>query len=129
MSATVQLSANAPRLFPAIFNQDGSLNSPTNPAVAGSIVVLYATGQGVTNPLQMTGRAAVAPYSSPIAPVRVTVGGQNVELLFAGLAPGTAGVMQVNVRLPAGTGANAAVPISLSVGNADSQHGVTVAVR
>ncbi len=127
--ARVRIAASAPRLYPGIFNQDGSLNSPGNPAPAGSIVVLYATGQGVTNPPSGTGRAAVAPSPSPVAPVLVTIGGQNAEILFAGLAPATAGVMQVNVKLPAAIGRDAAVSVYLSVGEATSQQGVTLAIQ
>jgi uncharacterized protein (TIGR03437 family) len=125
----IQIAAAAPRLLTGIVNQDGSLNSPDDPAAAGSIVVLFATGQGVTNPPAGTGRAAAAPYPSPVAPVRATVGGLNADILFVGLAPATAGVMQVNLRLPAAIGANAALAVSLSLGGATSQPGVTVAVR
>ena len=37
---------SAPGIFAGIANQDGSLNSPANPAPRGSIVTLYATGGG-----------------------------------------------------------------------------------
>jgi uncharacterized protein (TIGR03437 family) len=125
----VQISASAPRLYPGIFNEDGSLNSSGNPASAGSIVVLYATGQGITNPPSRTGGVAVAPYPSPAAPVRVTVDGEDAEILFAGLAPATAGILQLNVRIPAGTGGNPTATVYLSVGDATSQQGVTLAVE
>jgi uncharacterized protein (TIGR03437 family) len=36
--------ATHPGLFPRVWNADGSLNSPENPAARGSVVVLYATG-------------------------------------------------------------------------------------
>jgi uncharacterized protein (TIGR03437 family) len=126
---SIQLAATAPRLYPGVFNQDFSLNSTDNPAAAGSIVILFATGQGITSPPTVTGKAAVAPYSSPAGPVRVTIGGVECELLFSGLAPGTAGVIQVNVRLPSGIAGSAAAEVSLAVGNSTSQKGVTVAVR
>jgi uncharacterized protein (TIGR03437 family) len=126
---TVRIAASVPRLYPGIFNQDGSLNSAGNPAPTGSIVVFYATGQGATSPPSGTGRAAAAPYASPVAPVRVTIGGQDAEILFAGLAPATAGVMQINARIPEAIVGTAAVALYLSVGNATSQQGVTLAVR
>jgi uncharacterized protein (TIGR03437 family) len=124
----ITIANSAPRLYPGVFNQDGSLNSPDRPAVAGSIVILFATGQGITNPRSVTGQVAAAPYPGPAGPVRVVIGGQDAGMLFAGLAPGTAGVMQVNVSVPAGISANAA-DVRLMVGGAPSQTGVTLAVR
>jgi len=125
----IQIAARAPRLYPFIFNQDGSTNSAGNPAAAGSIVVLFATGLGVTSPPSVTGKAAVAPYPGPASPVRVLIDGQDGTILFAGLAPGTAGVMQVNVGLPAGIAANPAADVILTLGTARTQAGVALAVR
>lgn len=129
VSQTVQIAPTAPRLYPGAFNQDGTLNSTGNPADAGSIIVLFATGQGVTNPATPTGKMAIAPYAPPVGAVRVSIGGQDAEIVFSGLAPGTAGVMQVNARLPVGISGNAAVPVLLTVGDGASQNGVAVAVR
>ena len=42
---------------PAVaFNEDGSVNTPANPAKAGSTVVLWATGAGQTTPSGINGR-------------------------------------------------------------------------
>jgi len=60
--------------------------------------------------------------------VRVSIGGQDAEILFAGSAPQTVGVLQVNVRLPAGVAGNTA-GVLLMVGDAMSQKGVVVAVQ
>ena len=58
------LAASAPGIFAmnaagsgagAILNQDYTLNSPSNPAVAGSVIMVYATGGGQTNPPGVTG--------------------------------------------------------------------------
>jgi uncharacterized protein (TIGR03437 family) len=124
----VQITASAPRLYPGVFNADGSLNSADNPAPAETIVTLFATGDGLTNPPSITGKAAAEPYPQPVAPVRVSIGGQNAEVLFAGSAPETVGVLQINVRLPEGVTGNAA-GVLLTIGDATSQNGVAVAVR
>jgi uncharacterized protein (TIGR03437 family) len=124
----IPIAASAPRLYPGIFNQDGSLNSPDHPAAAGSIVILFATGQGVTRPQSVTGKVAEIPYPGPAGPVRALIGGQDAEIAFAGLAPDTAGVIQVNVIVPAGIAANTA-EVSLIVKGIPSQKGVTLAVR
>jgi uncharacterized protein (TIGR03437 family) len=58
------------------------------------------------------------------------VGFQNAPVKYAGGAPGmVAGLMQVNVQIPAGVQTGNAVPVVLSVGNVSSQVGVTIAVR
>jgi uncharacterized protein (TIGR03437 family) len=124
----IQIAAAAPKLYPRVFNQDGSVNSADNPASSGSIVILFATGQGVTRPPSITGRATVEPYPQPVVSVRVSVAGKDAEILFAGLAPGTVGVLQVNVRLPAAIDEKTA-GVLLTVGAATSQNGVQVSVR
>jgi uncharacterized protein (TIGR03437 family) len=125
---TFSIVASAPRMYPGIFNADGSLNSAANPASAGSIVILFATGYGITNPQSISGKSAAAPYPQPVGPVRVSIGGQDAEILFAGSAPETVGVIQVNVKLPAAiTGTTTGV--LLTVGDSASQNGVMVTVQ
>lgn len=115
----VPLTATVPGLFAGAWNQDGSRNSTANPAARGSIVVLYATGQGVTIPASGTGREAREPFAEPAAAVEVSVSGRPAQVLFRGQAPGTAGVMQLNVRLPDGV-SEGEVPVVLRVGGRES---------
>ena len=57
--------------------------------------------------------------------VNAWVGGVSADVLYGGVAPGlVTGVLQVNVRVPAGV--SGSVPLLISVGNAQSQSGVTV---
>lgn len=136
---TLSVSATSPALFSlagsgkgpgAILNQDGSLNSTANPAQKGSVVVLFATGEGKTNPPGVDGLLANSPtLPSPVAPITVQIGGANATLLYAGAAPGeTAGVLQVNVQIPANT-PSGPVPVVLQAGTALSPSTVTVAVQ
>jgi uncharacterized protein (TIGR03437 family) len=125
---SIQIAASAPRLYTSIFNQDGSVNSADNPASSASIVTLFATGHGITSPPSTTGKAAAVPYPQPVGPVRVSIGGQDAEILFAGSAPETAGVLQVNLRLPAGIGGTT-TGVLLTVGDATSQNDVLVTVQ
>jgi uncharacterized protein (TIGR03437 family) len=110
-------------------NQNGSLNSLIEPARQASIVTLYATGEGLTNPASSDGRPAAAPYPAPVLPVTLTIGGYPARILFAGEAPGYAGLLQINARLPGGFAPTGNVPVVLSVGAASSQPGVTIAVE
>ncbi|HEY0420349.1 MAG TPA: hypothetical protein VGC80_12600, partial [Acetobacteraceae bacterium] len=132
------VAGSAPGLFSAdtsgqgqgaILNEDGSYNSASTPAAAGSMVVLYATGEGQTSPGGIDGQMAAVTLPAPRLPVTVAVGGRNADILYAGAAPTeVAGLMQVNIRLPLGLGAGN-LPIAISVGGTASQPGLTVAVR
>jgi uncharacterized protein (TIGR03437 family) len=116
-----------PGLFPRIWNADGSINSTETPASSGGIVVFYATGQGITNPASRTGAIPTGTLPEPAAPVTLTIGGVEAELLFRGQAPGTVGVMQINARVPEGL--NGTVPVVLTIGGRRSQSGVMLAIR
>ncbi len=95
----------------AAINQDGSLNSASNPAARGSVVSLYATGQG----------------SSP-SDITLTIAGYNAPLLYAGPAPGFAGLMQINAQIPCGFLPPGIQSVALSIGGVASQPGVTLAI-
>jgi uncharacterized protein (TIGR03437 family) len=113
----------------AVINQTGSINSASNPAKVGSIISIFATGGGQTSPAEIDGSFAAAPLPQPVLPVTATIGGQPATVQYAGGAPGlVAGVMQINVQIPSGTGPGNAVPVVVQVGAVASQSGVTIAV-
>ncbi len=133
----VAAAATAPGVFTAdgsgrgqaaAVNQDGTRNGTAAPAAAGTVLSLYATGEGQTSPAGVDGEAAAPPLPQPLAPVTATIGGLPAEVRYAGGSPGQiSGVMQVNVVAPGGfTGAKSVV---LTVGGLASQGGVTVVVR
>ena len=110
-------------------NPDGSINSAQNPAPRGSIVVLYATGEGQTSPTGVTGQPAAAPYPLPVLPVSLTIGGIEADVLFAAEAPGFVGLLQINVQIPSGFVPTGDLPVVLSVGTNPSPPTVTIAVN
>ncbi|MBI1791179.1 MAG: hypothetical protein HYR60_26925 [Acidobacteria bacterium] len=115
----------------AILNENGSVNSPANPAKKGSIVVIYATGEGQTDPPGVDGRVAEVVLPKPLAPVWVLFASNLlVHPIYAGAAPTQfAGVMQINARVPDSAPSGSAVPVMVFAGNARSQPGVTLAVE
>jgi len=138
-SITLPVVAALPGLFTsngsgkgegAILNQDSSVNGASNPAAQGSVIVLYGTGGGQTNPASIDG--GFNPLNADgvlLLPVTVTIGGQPATVNYAGPAPGLVdGVMQINAVLPSGI-ASGAVPVVVQVGTASSQTAVTVAVQ
>ncbi|HZL57912.1 MAG TPA: IPT/TIG domain-containing protein, partial [Bryobacteraceae bacterium] len=111
----------------AILNADYSLNADANPAAAGSVVIIYATGGGQTNPPSSSGNITIAAMALA-GDVSVTVGGQPAQVLYAGNAGGeVAGVTQINLQLPAGV--TGTVPVTVTVGGNISQTSVTVSIR
>jgi uncharacterized protein (TIGR03437 family) len=92
-------------------HQDWSgLISEQSPARPGEVVHAYAVGLGPTNP--MVGYGEAAPSQEPFARLATSLActayfqtplplGVPVEILFAGLAPGFAGVYQIDWRVPA----------------------------
>ncbi len=97
------LQTNAPAIFRinagidtdnrgAILNSDGKLNLSSNPARRGSTISVYGTGFG-----------AIVPSGSlyiTAAPVTAVLGGVELPVQFAGLAPGFIGLYQINLALP-----------------------------
>ena len=84
---------------------DGSPIGSGNPAAAGDVAVLYLSGGGGVTPAIPDGSAALAnPPSIVTAPTSVDFGGVDGKTQFAGLTPGLAGLYQVNVSVPPGTG-------------------------
>jgi uncharacterized protein (TIGR03437 family) len=133
---TLNVTPAAPRIFTAlgsnqalVLNEDGSLNSAGNPAVSGSVISLFATGCGQTSPPSVTGKAAQAPYATPLLSASVTIGDAPADLLYDAEAPGFVGLLQVNARVPAiGTGKSRSVPIVLKLGDQSSLPGITISV-
>ena len=96
----------------AATNQDGSLNSASNPAARGSVVSIYATGQGAST-----------------NNVTLMTAGYNAPVLYAGPAPGFPGLMQINAQIPAGFLPPGIQAVVLTVAGASSQAGVTLAIH
>jgi uncharacterized protein (TIGR03437 family) len=136
-TVTVPVAATAPGIFAysagveqaVMLNEDGSFNSPSQPARPGTIVVFWATGEGQTNPAGIDGKLAQPPYPAPVASVTLKIGGLPVSPIdYAASAPGFTGLMQINARVPPGVQPGNAVPVVLTIDGRDSQPGLTMVV-
>jgi uncharacterized protein (TIGR03437 family) len=76
----------APGIF-LVRNTDGSINGAANPAKAGSVVSVVLTGQGLS---LLANESVVA-----------TVRGRPEEILSAAVSPGSIGLFEISVRVPA----------------------------
>ena len=101
----------------AAINQDGSVNSASHPAPAGSIVSIWATGTGgfsgadgqeATSAQFTCDCAIVAEYIVSVPPKTLTCGcaiGDSVSVTYSGTAPGLVnGVTQINFQIPSNPG-------------------------
>ncbi|HXP83192.1 MAG TPA: IPT/TIG domain-containing protein [Bryobacteraceae bacterium] len=121
----------------AILNDDGTVNSPSNPAARGSIVTIYATGGGERDPAVADGQilSDVLPKPSLGTSVWFDNGPQYDisaygEVLYAGGSPGSvAGLLQLNVRVPPDALAGDAVAFGLIIGGERAPGPLTIALR
>ena len=138
-TTTVPIAATAPGIFTTgatgsgaslALNQDGTINSATNAAAAGTVVVFYVTGLGLTDPPGQDGAiSSDTVIAEALAKVTATIGGQAAQMVFAGAAPGFVScVMQVELVVPTGAGTGA-VPVVITAGTANSATGVTVSLK
>ncbi len=121
----------------AAVNQNGTFNGTASGFAAaprGTVISLYGTGGGQTNPVSTTGSVTPIPTSAAqllnISNVTATVGGLPATVTFAGAAPGlVTGVIQVNVQIPQGVAPGNSVPVTISIGSTSSPIGTTIAVQ
>jgi uncharacterized protein (TIGR03437 family) len=111
-----------------VVHPDGSLNGAANAVAKGTAILLFATGAGVVDPPVATGRAASSSTLSRARGASLTIGGAEAQVLFAGPAPGFAGLTQINAIVPAGAPSGAAVPVVFGAQGAASP-AMTMAIR
>jgi uncharacterized protein (TIGR03437 family) len=106
---------------PVILHADNTLVTPEKPARAGEILVIYGTGSGPLNNPPADGAAApTSPPATTKDKPLVTVGGAAATVLFSGLAPGFAGLLQINIQLPATLPPGPSAPLVVSFPAASS---------
>ena len=125
----IPVAPSAPSLFTlnetgsgqaTAINADGTVNTAANPVKIGSSITLFATGEGQTSPGGVDGKLG---GSSPVLPVKVTIGGVQATY-SAGGAPGqVSGLMRVTVQIPTGVQPGGYVPVVLQVGDASTTPG------
>jgi len=135
---TLSLAPFAPGIFSmssqgngqgAILDASYHLVDSSNPAAAGSTVQIFCTGLGaVTNQPPTGSPAGDTPLSETAITPTVIIGGAPAQVTFSGLAPGYAGLYQVNVQVPAGLAATNAAPVAISGAGAASNT-VTMALQ
>jgi uncharacterized protein (TIGR03437 family) len=136
-TVSIQLNSTSPGLF--LWNGNNAVAghlsgvalSDASPAVPGEVVVIYAAGLGRTSPDTTGGQLATSAfqiyYLSQFQVLLNGVACPTVNVLYAGLAPGFAGLYQINLRLPDDVAANP--QIQVSVGPQISASSIQLAVE
>jgi uncharacterized protein (TIGR03437 family) len=108
---TLDVANGAPGIFQmpsgyaAAVNQDGTINSPQNPAAVGSVISLYTTGLGPLSPAPPDGSIVGFPLPALANSVKAWFWLHNgvvaSQVQYAGPAPlEVAGLYQINVVVP-----------------------------
>jgi uncharacterized protein (TIGR03118 family) len=134
----VSLNQAAPGLFAAnasgtgqlaCLNQNGTENTATNQATAGSTITVFATGAGYTVPPSADGAITSGTALVPSLPVTMTIGGQNAPIVSVRTPVGTlSGITAVTATVPSGLTAGP-VPVILTVGTVSTTQKVTISVK
>jgi uncharacterized protein (TIGR03437 family) len=130
-SVTALLQPFSPAFFTSQDNSivaehaDFTLVGPDSPAKPGETIVLYGAGFGATD-LAISGGQSLALTATLANPVKVRIGGVDVQPAFAGLS-GT-GVYQLNVTLPDST-ADGAIPVVATIRGVSTPGTATIPVK
>jgi uncharacterized protein (TIGR03437 family) len=103
-------------------NADGSINTPGNPAAAGSRVSVFVTGLGAVDPSVEDGVPAPANVAvRAVHPVTAKIGQSDSAVIFAGLSAESVGVYRVDLVVPRTNGG--LYPVVITVNGIDSNAG------
>ena len=100
------------------------------PAKPGDYLIVYGISFGPTSPASTPGMpptGAAKPTNTPV----VTLGANvlpDVDVLYVGVSPGTAGLYQMNLQIPAGL-ADGDYPLVLKLGSYSTPTGGSITVR
>ena len=136
--AEVQLATASPGLFTlnssgsgqllAVNVQDSTVNGAAHPVVRGQYVILYGTGVGAVPSPPADGTAASGQPASDLPTVLIASSGTTTSatgvttplppfipatVTYSGLAPGFAGLWQINVQIPANAQSGNAVVVKV----------------
>jgi uncharacterized protein (TIGR03437 family) len=116
--------SDLPTVVRAVNNQ---LVTPANPIHAGEDIVIYLTGMGRTSPPVEAGAPAPAdPPALALIPPDVSLGGVALEVRYAKLTPGLAGVYEINAHVPWWTPDGMQQPLTISQGGGSTTLSVRV---
>ena len=115
-----QIFMNADGTAAVAVNQDGTLNSSSNPAASGSIVAIWLTGGGAASPATSdnTINTGLSQGQFLTSVYSISNGYQSLEVDYDGDAPAQpSGIIQINFRVPEKVGAPSTSYFEVQIGN------------
>jgi uncharacterized protein (TIGR03437 family) len=104
-----------------IHSEDAAMVTPEYPARRDETLLLYATGLGPVDPSVPAGVPGSSnPMSEAVQSIGVSIGGVPYLVTWAGLAPDTVGIYQVNVYVPGAHVSGDDLPVVITVGGVSS---------
>jgi uncharacterized protein (TIGR03437 family) len=136
-AAEIPLASASPGLFVegaqqsgpvAALNQDNTVNTATNPATRGSVIQVFATGQGPVAGAPADGQASTGQVPTSVLP-QIILGssGNGIEvpaanITYSGLAPQNVGLWQINFTIPSNAPTGTSVPITVYMNSISSSN-------
>jgi uncharacterized protein (TIGR03437 family) len=136
-SANVPIASASPGVFtwsggtgPAIaMNGSGfTLNSASTPAAQTSVIIVFGTGGGPTNPSGVDGRIPDTHPATLILPVSATIGGEPANVTWAGDSMGNPEMTEFDIVIPSNT-PSGPQPVVVTIAGNSSQPGALVYVQ
>jgi uncharacterized protein (TIGR03437 family) len=138
VSTSLTIAQDAPGLFAQAingqsfalaFHADGTLVTPSAPAIIGELLTLYGTGFGATNPARLEGFAIPAsPAYNLVDPVSLAAGGDTLTPSAAFAVVGSVGVDAIQFTLSDPSQSGTTVPVSVTI-NGQQSNTVMLPVR
>ncbi|MFN7922649.1 MAG: hypothetical protein U0Q16_21270 [Bryobacteraceae bacterium] len=120
-------SPQDPAVSMVVRDKNGELATLSNPLHRGDRFTIYLTGMGRTNPPI---EAGVPAPGSPLLPVLtapvVRMGGDTLDVTFAGLSPGQIGVYRIDSAVPGYQKTGVGIPLEIVQGGASTAIDVRV---
>jgi endo-1,4-beta-xylanase len=114
----------------AVMDSTYRVISADNPARKNDVILLFATGGGVTTPSSVDGQVALTPpFPTLTAKVGVSIGGVDCPVWYSGGAQYlVAGALQINVQMLS-TVPSGVQPVVVTIGDVSSSAQVTIVVQ
>jgi uncharacterized protein (TIGR03437 family) len=136
-STSIPIASAAPGIFTwnggtglavAMNGSTLTLNGASTPAPQTSVVIVFGTGGGATNPSGVDGRIPDTHPAALVLPVSATIGGQPASVPWAGDSSGNPGMTEFDIVVPSNA-PSGPQQVVVTIGGISSQPGALVYIQ